>query len=98
MLRSDTTRSDLFYASIKKPSHIWDPFISLMRRKDEFLTHGAALVASQIASWGTLPQNVMPKDTVKQYFQLVLEMLSNDVSEFLALFQAINIYEGTFTE
>lgn len=76
MLRADTTRADLFYANTRKATHIWDPFIALMRRKDSFLTFGGALVAAELASWGTRPENVMPKDTVKLFFQLVLEMLS----------------------
>lgn len=51
-----------------------------MRRKDPFLTHGGALVASELASWGTQPEYGMPKETVKQFFQLVLEMLGSEVS------------------
>lgn len=79
MLRADQTRADLFYANTKKASHIWDPFIALMRRPDPFLMHGGALVAAEIASWGTLPEHVMPKETVKLFFQLVLEQLTNEV-------------------
>lgn len=79
MLRADSTRANLFYANTKKASQIWDPFISLMRRKDPFLSHGGALVASELACWGTSKENFMPKDTVKLYFQLVLEMLSGEV-------------------
>lgn len=81
MLRADKTRADLFHVNIKKPAHIWDPFLSLMRRQDTFLTHGGAMVGAELASWATDPNHLMPNDTVKVFFQLVLEMLSGEVSD-----------------